>query len=114
MPEVFLEVFELIGDEAEVPVESAVCLFLLHYLQHPPEVSVTLVLTERTDQPSLSVSVGQSVRSVTPDTLQCPVSDCCLPVFTAGGDNCVAGLCGVLRQVRNSNVSKIFHVLGGI
>ncbi|XP_054278518.1 glutathione S-transferase C-terminal domain-containing protein homolog [Macrosteles quadrilineatus] len=112
MPEVFLEVCELIGDEAEVPVESAVCLFLLQYLQHPPDVAVTLVLTERTDQPSLSVSVGQSVRSVTPDTLQCPVSDCCLPVFTAGGDNCVAGLCGVLRQVVKHSGEEWRHLLG--
>jgi hypothetical protein len=47
MPEVFVEAYGISDVVAEVPVESAICLFLLRYLQTPADVTLTLVLAER-------------------------------------------------------------------
>lgn len=101
MSQLFVEVYRFTDKgEAEVPVQSAVCLFLLNYLQYPPDLSVFLVLS-KPKAPSLVVCIETlQYSTIEPTLLQHPVSDCFLPVFaTAGTSSCVAGLCSVLRQV---------------
>lgn len=101
MTQLFVEVFSLSEDEAQVDTQSAVCLFLLSYLQHPVSVPVTLVVSTPRE-PSLRVSIGSLQYSqIDLSSLPSPISDCHLPVFTSDDStSCVAGLCAVLRQVR--------------
>lgn len=100
MSQLFVEVYNISDDEASVPTQSAICLFVLSYLQCPPDISLTLVKGDP-QEPCLRVSLRTLQYCVIdPLKLKSPVSDCCLPVLkTANSASCVAGLCSVLRQV---------------
>jgi len=116
MAHVFVEVYSISEEEAEVPVQSAVCLFLLTYL-HCPDLTVTLVCVSAgagARQPSLCVSVCDLQYSTADESsLQPPVFDCYLPVFTTDdATSCVAGLCAVLRQVIKHSGAEWRHLLG--
>ncbi|XP_046662547.1 glutathione S-transferase C-terminal domain-containing protein homolog [Homalodisca vitripennis] len=113
MAKVFLEVYNLLDEIAEVPVPSAVCIFLMSYLRSPSNIELMLVESER-EAVSLSVNVGTlRYRSVTQESLNSPIRDCHLPVFsTTDTTSCVAGLCAVLRQIVKNSGEEWRHLLG--
>ncbi|XP_075215833.1 glutathione S-transferase C-terminal domain-containing protein homolog isoform X2 [Lycorma delicatula] len=101
--EVFLLIHNINGDECIVPVQSAICLFVLKYLQLPVQLIISLVLNDNDNyhQPTVSVNLkGFSYRVLSLKDLKHPIKDCHLPVFTNNdGISCTAGLCAVLRRV---------------
>lgn len=102
--EVFLLVFSVTEDEVSAPIETAISLFLLKYLQQPLQIALSLVLIKNKKfdhQSRLLIKIKEfSYRIVSEENLKHPISDCHLPVFTNNdGISCVAGLCAVLRQV---------------
>ena len=101
MTELYVEIYDCDKGIAQVPVQSAICLFTIRYLQCPPNLNVSLVHTKR-DSSYLEVNVcSMSYNIISSEKLKPPVKDCYLPVFaTLDKSVCVAGLCAVLRQVR--------------
>ncbi|XP_039278345.1 glutathione S-transferase C-terminal domain-containing protein homolog isoform X2 [Nilaparvata lugens] len=119
----YLSAFSAIkdGHSLEVPVESAVALFLIKYLRHPVDVAVNLVQetsNEHQCQPSMSVNTkGFSCREIGADSLRRPAADCHLPVLTrfrGSGSHvqCVAGLCSVLRRLIKCSGEEYSSLLG--
>lgn len=113
MPELYLEIYNNDKDIAQVPVQSAVCLFTIRYLQCPPNINVNLVRTERGSS-SLAVNIHSlNYDVISPEQLEPPVKDCYLPVFaTVDKSVCVAGLCAVLRQVLKNSGAEWKGLLG--
>lgn len=102
--EIFLSVFNVCEDEVIVPIQSALCLFLIKYLQQPIKIAVSFVINDDDNtchKSNLNIDIkGFSFKTISQKDLKRPISDCHLPVFSKNdGISCVAGLCAVLRQV---------------
>lgn len=108
MAQLFIEIYNCDKDTAQVPVQSALCLFIVHYLQYPPNINVNLVCTEKSSR-YIEVNIQSLSYIVTSyEKLEPPVKDCYLPVFTTRDKSVyVAGLCAVLRQVRIPIILKV-------
>ncbi|XP_047110243.1 glutathione S-transferase C-terminal domain-containing protein homolog isoform X1 [Schistocerca piceifrons] len=101
MDGLYVEVAEEPGSSANVlaPLETAVCLFAVDYLQLHNEVSVAFIVKKTNDHELLLIDISKLQYCVVSEPP--PTSKLCrLPlILTVSGRICVAGLCSVLRQL---------------
>uniref|UniRef100_A0A1B6C8G0 Methyltransferase domain-containing protein n=1 Tax=Clastoptera arizonana TaxID=38151 RepID=A0A1B6C8G0_9HEMI len=113
MSHLYLEVFSLCGNVVQVPVNTAICLFNLMYLETPKNINLNFILTKRQEN-FLNVDTScLQYKLLSEEELESFILNCCFPIFVPSDKSCcIAGLCAVLRQVIKHSEKKWKHLLG--
>lgn len=110
----YLEALAVADEELTVTMESFIVLFVLHYIEMPPNIRINFVVTGKELPSSMRVRNQELKYKIVPQSMfdESIASACDFPSLISEEDIIVAGLCGVCRNIVKFSDDKFVHLLG--